>query len=81
MLFTIPSHILRPINDRWAEWATAHPDFGRIVMQPRRQWWCAALLLAHPVLSSYLRPCWPFMTVLDIHEEWSDATLTNYSYK
>mgnify|MGYP001278063775 CR=1 FL=1 len=42
-------------GDGWAEWAIAHPGFGRIegVTRKRR---ITALLLAHPVLGSQLRP-------------------------
>ena len=39
---------LQEHNGGWAEWAIAHPVFGRIEG--------AALLLAHPALDSYLRP-------------------------
>ena len=42
---------IRGVSGRWAGWAIAHPDFGRIEVaagqRPR-----AALLLAHPVLGS-----------------------------
>ena len=39
----------------WAGWAIAYPVFGRIE-GASRQWQCAALLLAHPVLGSQLCP-------------------------
>ena len=39
----------------WAGWAIAHPVLGKIE-GATRQWWRAALLLAHPVLGSHLRP-------------------------
>ena len=46
----------RGVTVGWAGWAIAHPIFGKIVMrwQERRR---TALLLAHPVLGSQLRPC------------------------
>ena len=38
--------------------AIACPGFGRIEHSGgSAQWWHAALLLAHPVLGSFLRPC------------------------
>ena len=45
----------RGVNGMWAEWAIAHPGFGRIegATGRRRR---AALLLAHPVLDRSLRP-------------------------
>ena len=49
-------YLVRGVNGGWAEWAIAQPGFGRIegAAGQRR---CAALLLAHPALGSYLRPC------------------------
>ena len=46
---------IRGVSGGWAGWAIAHPVFGRIegVAGQRRR---AALLLAHPVLRSQLRP-------------------------
>lgn len=51
-----------PMKDRgvtggWAEWAIAHPVFGRIEGAAGQRRWRALLLLAHPVLGTHLRPC------------------------
>ena len=46
----------RGVSGRWAEWAIAHPGFCRIegaAGQGQR----SALLFAHLVLGSQLRPC------------------------
>jgi hypothetical protein len=40
----------------WAGWTIAHPVFGKIE-GAAGQWQSAALLLAYPFISSYLRPC------------------------
>ena len=45
----------RGVTGGWAGWAIAHPVFGRIEGAARQRY-RAALLLAHPVLSSHLRP-------------------------
>jgi hypothetical protein len=45
----------RGITGGWTGWAIAHPGFSRIE-RAAGQWRRAALLLAHPVLGSYLRP-------------------------
>ena len=47
---------MRGVNGSWAELVIAHPDFGRME-GAACQHWCAALLLAHPALYSYLRLC------------------------
>ena len=44
---------MRGVNGSWAELVIAHPDFGRME-GAACQHWCAALLLAHPALYSYL---------------------------
>ena len=46
---------VRGVNDGWAKWAITDPGFFRLVR--RGQWQRAALLLAHPALGSFLRPC------------------------
>ena len=48
--------LFRGVNGGWTEWAIAHPGFGRIA-GTTGQWRSVALLLAHPALGSYLRPC------------------------
>ena len=45
----------RGVSGGWAGWTIAHPVFGKIEgAAGQRQ--CAALLLAHPVLGTHLRP-------------------------
>ena len=44
------------VNGGWAEWAIDHPGFDRIEGAAGQRL-RAALLLAHPALDSYLRPC------------------------
>ena len=46
--------ICRGVGGRLAMWAIANPVFGRIE-GAARQWWRAALVLAHPVLGSQFR--------------------------
>ena len=46
-------HCTRGVSGGWAEWAIAHPDFGRLEGAAGQQG-RAALLLAHPDLGSYL---------------------------
>ena len=50
------SWLLRGVTGGWAGWPIAHPVLGRIegAAGQRR---CAALLIAHPVFGSQLRPC------------------------
>ena len=48
--------LCRGVSGGWAGWAIAQSDFGRIEATAGQQQWRAALLLAHPVLGSYLRP-------------------------
>ena len=47
--------LFRGVNGGWARWAIAHQVFGRIE-GAAGEWRRAALLLAHPVLGSQLRP-------------------------
>ena len=51
------SRLIRGVNGMWAEWAIALPGFDRIDGAAEQQPG-AALLLAHPALDSYLRPCY-----------------------
>ena len=50
---------LRRVSGGWAGWAIAHQDFGRIegAARKRRRRASHYVLLAHPDLGSYLRPC------------------------
>ena len=55
---TVHHSIFRGISGEWAGWAgraIAHPDFGRIEGATQQRWH-TALLLAHPVFGSHLRP-------------------------
>ena len=49
-------YLYRGVSGGWAGWAIAHPVFGRIEGAAGRRQRRAALLLAHPVLGSHLRP-------------------------
>ena len=46
----------RGVSGGWLGWAIAHPVFGRIEGVAGRRQWRSALLIAHPVLGSHLRP-------------------------
>ena len=51
----------RCIGDGWAEWAIAHPGFGRSgsPISTREDKLCPpTVLLAHTALGSFLRPCY-----------------------
>ena len=59
-------------------WAIAHPDFGRIegAAKQRRR---AVILIAHPVLDSYLRLC-ILEKQLCYFQETFDFVLVSYSF-